>query len=417
MLARRVAWCTTVLLAAQLTTTGMAAAAPSPSPTRTAKAKPTRSARPAPQPQRPRQQSNCQLEQGSPASQIQGEPWAQQRLGFTDVWQQTKGGGVTVAIVDSGVDTSHPQLRGKVAESVDVTGSGLQDCVGHGTEAAGIIAARDMRHQRIPFLGVAPGVKLISIKAAVGRTDNDPRWTAEGIRKAADMGAKVINVSSQTPNYRFLQEAVEYAQSKDALIVAAAGNIQDEQRGTATAAYPAAYEGVVSVGAIGPEGSLAQFSNAKTPVSVIAPGENIITTWPGGTYKSDSGTSFAAPYVAGVAALVRSYYPRLNYRQVKRRLELTADGGTVTGTGGGMVNPGYAVTAVLEGESRGVIPTTRPRTVSIARPEPEDAFTRNLALSVAGGALALAATAIAAGVVIPAGRRRGWRPTRRDPAS
>ncbi|TNY36648.1 S8 family peptidase [Thermomonospora catenispora] len=409
---RRVAWCTTVLLAAQLATTGVAAAAPSPSPGRTAKAKPSRSARPQPQQQQRPQQTDCQLEQGSPASQIQGEPWAQQRLGFTDVWPLTKGRSVTVAVVDSGVDTSHPQLRGKV-HAVDVTGQGLRDCVGHGTMAAGIIVAQDMRRRRIPFLGVAPEVRLISIKAAVGRTGNNPRWTAEGIRKAADMGADVINVSSQTPNYRYLQEAVEYAQRKDALIVAAAGNVQDEQRGTATAAYPAAYEGVVSVGAVGQDGSLAQFSNSKTPVSVIAPGVNIIATWPGGTYRSDSGTSFATPFVAGVAALVRAYHPRLNYRQVKRRLELTADGGTAIGTGGGMVNPGQAVTAVLEGESRGVIPTPKPRTVSIAQPQPEDSFTRTLALSMAGGALTLAATAVAAGVIIPAGRRRGWRPTRR----
>lgn len=426
MKARRVAWGAIALVAVQLLTCPAALAAPSPDPSQrstpkpggTPEPKPSKKKRPSPQPPPQREtKQECEIKTGIPASQLQEEPWAQKRLGFTAVWELTTGKGVTVAVVDSGVDASHPQLKGRV-RTIDVTGTGTRDCLGHGTQAAGIIAARDMRRRQVPFLGVAPGVRLLSIKAAVQQSGNDPGWTAKAIREAADRGAKVINVSSQSPDYPSLREAVKYAQRKDAVIVAAAGNIQDEQRGTQTPAYPAAYPGVVAVGAVGESATLSSFSNTETPVTVVAPGEKIVSTWPGGGYNIDQGTSFATPFVSGVAALVRSYHPKLSYKQVKRRLEVTADGGSANGTGGGMVNPLQAVTAVLDGEEEGEeAPSPQALPVYIPRPEAEDRFGRTLALSLTGGALALAASAVAAGIIIPAGRRRNWRPSRRQPST
>ncbi|MBC6457974.1 type VII secretion-associated serine protease mycosin [Actinomadura sp. HBU206391] len=360
---------------------------------------------------------SCTLQQtGSPATEMKSEPWPQQRLNFADVWDLTRGGGVTVAVVDSGVDASHPQLRGRV-RTYDVTKTGPQDCLGHGTRVAGIIAARDMRKENVAFIGVAPQAKLISVKMAVSSSgDNDPRWVADAIRRSADLGAKVINVSSQTPNYPFLKAAVEYAQGKDALIVAAAGNLKDAKQ-TAQQAYPASYPGVMAVGGINPNGSLADFSNSETHVTITAPGKDIISTWPNGAYFNESGTSWAAPYVAGTAALVRSYHPKLTAAQVKDRIERTADGGTVKGTGAGLVNPLRAVTAVLGNEGAGASTQPTVRRVAIAQPQEGDHFGRNLALSLAGGALVLAAATAVAGAAIPASRRRSEAARSEEPAS
>lgn len=353
--------------------------------------------------------ANCQLQRaGSAASDIKTEPWGQQRLGFTAVWSLTKGQGVTVAVVDSGVDTGHPQLRDHLSD-YDVTGTGTRDCVGHGTEVAGIIGASDLRQQQVPFVGVAPAARIISVKMANEESNNNPRFVADAIRKAADLGAKVINVSSQTPDYGFLKDAVKYAQGKDAVLVAAAGNVQNQQKGTTEPAYPANYPGVISVGAVGPDGQLSDFSNTLTQVTLTAPGKDIVSTYPGGTYTSNSGTSFSTPFVAGVVALVRSYHPNLSADQVVHRMEVTAEGGTAKGTGYGFVDPMQAVTAVLP-EENGTPASPPMRHVAIAQRTPEDRITRNVALGIAGGTLAVAAAVAAAGAIIPVGRRRGWRP-------
>lgn len=362
---------------------------------------------PAPRP------TPCQPQKaGRPAADIKTEPWAQQRLGFTQVWQLTQGAGVKVAVVDSGVDGHHPQLSGHVS-SFDVTGTGDQDCEGHGTEVAGIIAARDMRQRQVPFVGVAPQAEIISIKMAIRATDNDPHFVAKAIRQAADMGAKVINVSSQTPDYPFLKDAVLYAQRKDALIVAAAGNVQNQSTGATEPSYPAEYPHVVSVGAVGPDGQL-YLSNSLTRVSVVAPGKEVVSTYPNATYLAESGTSFATPYVAGVAALIRADHPLLSAIQVEHRITATADGGTVKGTGSGMVNPVQAVTAVLPEENGKPPAAAAPRPVAVSRPAQGDTLTATIAFSVAGGALTIALGVAVAAAIVPAGRRRGWRPGRGD---
>jgi membrane-anchored mycosin MYCP len=354
---------------------------------------------------------------GYPARDLTSEPWTLKVLNFSDVWPLTRGQGITVAVLDSGVDGSHPLLQGRV-QSEDVTGTGPDDCVGHGTEAAGIIGAQDLRRTRkIPFYGVAPGAKILSIKMAVGKQNNRAEWAPAAIRKAADMGADVINFSAESSRDNpALRAAVTYAQSKDVVIVAAAGNITDQQQ-TSHPAYPANYDGVISVGAIKKDGQLAEdFSNVTSPVSVTAPGDQIISTYPEGTYFNDRGTSFATPFVAGTAALVRSYNPRMSYLQVKQAIEDTADGGTIHGTGHGLVNPLRAVTVGVSG-ANGAAGQGQPQTVSIVRPEPEDRFGRILALSVTGGALVVTAVIVVIGVVIPAGRHRDWSPDhdRRSP--
>ncbi|MBX6386046.1 MAG: type VII secretion-associated serine protease mycosin [Microbispora sp.] len=341
------------------------------------------------------------------------EPWAQRRLDPKRVWPITTGEGVTVAIIDSGIDLTHPQIR--VVKSVDYTGTGHRDCVGHGTAVAGIIAGQYLKG--VPFYGVAPGVRLISLKQT-NEERGDPDTLARAIADAADLGADVINVSIDAHDDPKLRQAVAYAQSKDALIVAAAGNRTAED-GTPEASYPAAYEGVLAVGSATPDGKRAGFSNTTTPVSVLGPGQDITSTWPGKSYMSGlEGTSFAAPYVAGVAALVRAHHPELNQNQVRWRIIATADGGVGAGTGTGMVNPLLAVTAILPQEATADAPVVAPPAPAplppdaVSKAAPVDRETIDLAFAIAGAALCVACLIVAARVFVPMGRRRGWRPGR-----
>ncbi|MEO3810501.1 S8 family serine peptidase [Sphaerisporangium sp. B11E5] len=338
-----------------------------------------------------------------------GESWGQRRLAFTGVWGLTKGEGVTVAVIDSGVDARHPQVR--VAKAVDLTGTGARDCLGHGTAVAGIIAGRDM--PEIPFAGVAPEARLISIKQTNDET-GDVALLARGLVRAAELGAKVVNVSIQTHDQPDLKAAVEYALARDVVVVAAAGNVKKGD-GTPAPAYPAAYPGVLAVGSAGPDGRRTDFSNAATPVSVLAPGSDVTSTWPGGSYRQDlEGTSYAAPYVAGVAALVRARHPGLDNVRVRRRIEITADGASGAGTGAGMVNPLLAVTEIIPSESVAIAPPVPqplpPGVVSKAVPPDHEAVTTSVTVTVV--ALGAAALVTGVGLVLPLGRKRGWRPGR-----
>lgn len=385
-------------------TAAVAASQPSPKPTATPrKTSPPRV--PVPVAKMPTPTQNCP---GLPAaSRVTRVPWAQRALGFSNVWSQTRGKGVTVAVVDSGVDFSR-QLVGRVT-AYDFTGTGLADCVGHGTAVAAIIAASDIRARGVPFEGVAPAATILSVK--VSNEDTTSRiLLAEGIRYAVLRGAQVINVSITSPNTPELRSAVEFALHKNVVIVAAGGN-----DGTTTGTgpfYPASYPGVLSVGAVDSSGALAAFSDRKSHVMVTAPGVNVTSAFPGG-YQQDnlSGTSYAAPFVSGIAALVRSRYPLLRARQVVARIEATADGGTGPGTGNGLVNPVEAVTAILRRRPvRSPSPlATAP--VSVSRTPPPDPTTR-LTLEVAGGSLGAAFLVALGTVVYREGRRRRWRAQR-----
>jgi subtilisin family serine protease len=168
---------------------------------------------------------------------------------------------------------------------------------------------------------------------------------------------------------------------------------------------------VLSVGAVDQSGTLTTYTDRKTAVSVTAPGSSIASAWPGGYNPASQGTSFAAAFVSGVAALVRAAYPRLAAAQVVHRIEATADGPAGTHTGAGMVNPVQAVTAVLPEPAASPAAAARP--VAIPGPARPDPHTRALALAITGGALAVALLVAAAAFVIPRGRRRHWRPARR----
>jgi membrane-anchored mycosin MYCP len=314
----------------------------------------------------------CPPQRGTAAPAL--APWPQKELGFSAVWRLTRGAGVTVAVVDSGVD-ANPQFGDRVIVGPDLvagTKRGIPpgaDCVGHGTAVASIIAAAPMRG--ISFTGVAPAARILSVK--ISGTDTFPTSaTPQGIMDAVQFGADVINLSlSTTDDVPALRQAVAYALSRNVVVVAAAGN--DIPQNGAGPFYPAAYPGVLSVGAAGPGGALAPFSDRRTPVGVTAPGVNVTSAYPGtfpDAYNPDqSGTSFAAAYVSGVVALVRATHPRLSPAQVVARIEATARGSAGPGTGYGLVDPVRAVTAVLPGDPAAA-PAASPGQPSPGQPSP-----------------------------------------------
>ncbi|GAB3553844.1 type VII secretion-associated serine protease mycosin [Actinopolyspora lacussalsi] len=349
-----------------------------------------------------------------PVKTARARPWAQEMLAPERVRELTRGAGVTVAVVDSGVDATTPQLAGAVLDGVDVLsdggGTADTDCLGHGTFVAGIIAARPA--EGTGFTGVAPAATILPVRDTRSKEGGSAESMARGIRAATEAGAQVINISAST-NYddAALRDAVEYALSRDVLIVAAAAN--EAQRGNPVP-YPASYPGVIAVGAIDPAGERAEFSQTGKFIDLVAPGVDVVSVGPGGPgHWQDSGTSFAAPFVSGTAALVRAYHPELTAAQVRHRLTSTArHPGTEVpdeATGWGVVDPYSAVTSVLHAGQQET--ESGAGTVRVAHPDvPRDDPTpmRVVLISTVGVTLLISLAAIGARLG-PAGWRRGWR--------
>ncbi|MFK0120544.1 type VII secretion-associated serine protease mycosin [Streptomyces sp. NPDC090994] len=265
-----------------------------------------------------------------PSDPIKGTPWSLQRVVLDQLWQDTKGEGVKVAVIDTGVDAVNSQLKSAVVSGKDFLskgGNGKTDDVGHGTKVAGIIAAR--KSAESGFIGIAPEATIIPIRQNDDQGSGNVGTMIQAIKYAADAGAEVINISQDTAStmnasvHAAFQAAVEYAQEKDALIVAAAGN--DGADGKTKETYPAAYPGVLAVAASDRNNARAPFSQSGDFVGVAAPGIDMVSTVPAGGHCVDQGTSFAAPYVSGVAALIRAKHPDWSYQQVITQIEQTAD--------------------------------------------------------------------------------------------
>jgi membrane-anchored mycosin MYCP len=347
--------------------------------------------------------------------------WAQDLLRVERVWPLSTGAGERVAVVDTGVDATHPQLAGHVEDGYDVltgrTDANL-DCHGHGTFVAGIIAAQPARG--VGFTGVAPGAVIVPVRET---TTDSVRVgdLAAAIEWAAHVpGLAAINVSTTTSfDDPRLRAAVRDALAADIVVVAAVGN--DAQTGNA-AKYPAVYPGVLAVGAIDATGGRADYSET-VGVDVVAPGQDLISTGAGGTGQVASpagGTSFAAPYVTGVVALVRAYRPGLSAAQVVARIEATADhpAGAQPDPqfGWGVVDPYAAVTAVLPGEQRR--PTAPPPVATLSPVTaggPGAPAGTGVAYLLAALAVLAVGLGLAAAAVVSAGRARGWRPAARRP--
>jgi type VII secretion-associated serine protease mycosin len=340
-------------------------------------------------------------------------------------WPYSTGAGVTVAVVDSGVDADHPQLRrpGKVLPGRDffLVGKlpGNYDCISHGTGVASIIAADAA--PGIGFRGVAPGARILPVRVTDRETDDsgatqdiDQNVLAKGIVYAVDQGAKVINLSlagqrDEAP----VRKAVAYAVRKDVVVVAAVGNDQQANSGVEPS-YPAAYAGVLGVGAIDMSGARTSGSQIGPYVDLVAPGDGVLAATRRTGHAYVSGTSFATPFVAATAALVRSAWPKLTAGQVIQRLQATATpargGRNSQEYGAGMVDPYRAVT-------EGMIATPAEAIPGMKKPPPDQRQLAVLAWWRSAGVQARRLTVLAAGAavlvaltssILLAGRRRRW---------
>lgn len=263
--------------------------------------------------------------------QFEGRPWSLQRVLLDELWQDTKGKGVRVAVIDTGVDNANPQL----ADAVDVSagrnlleggsGDGTTDEVGHGTKVAGIIAARPRKGTG--FVGIAPEATIIPIRQNDEKNSGKDTTMATAIDHAIAKGAKVINISQDTTKPlsgdSALGRAVARALAEDIVVVASAGN--DGMDGKRKQTYPAAFPGVLAVASSDRNNERAPFSQAGDFVGVAAPGVDIVSTVPGDGQCTDNGTSFSAPYVAGVAALLVAKYPTWSPAEIVARIEQTAE--------------------------------------------------------------------------------------------
>ncbi|MER7771917.1 S8 family serine peptidase [Kitasatospora sp. NPDC096140] len=289
------------------------------------------------------------------APDVQTVPWSLQRMLLDELWQggRTTGKGVKVAVIDTGVDRVNQQLAGQVVATdpnvdksaptlVDkvqegsnllvnrdtkepVPGHSYEDPVGHGTKVAGIIAAR--RSDKTGFVGLAPDAQILSIRQNDSDGNGDVATLVQAIREAVAKGAKVINISQDVRGagdarfggYQELKAAVEFAESSKVVVVASSGN--DGKEGDT---YPGAFPTVLSVGASDRNNERAPFSQYGSFVKVAAPGVDMLSTVPGSGQCVDNGTSFAAPYVSGLAALLVGAHPDWKPAQVRAWIEQTA---------------------------------------------------------------------------------------------
>lgn len=261
-------------------------------------------------------------------------------------WEEVNTSEVTIAILDTGVDLYHPDLKANLVEGINLIDKKMppQDDNGHGTNVAGIVGAIGNNDEGIA--GLVWNAKIMPIKVLDEQGEGDSFLVGQGIRYAVDNGAKIVLLSLGEPIYTpFMKEAVDYAESKDVLVVAASGNEGNRLN------YPSAFANVLSVGAVDLEDDYETYSNYGQQLDVVAPGEGIYTTKLGGGYTSNVGTSMAAPQVAGLAALIYQKYPILTPAEVRDLIKFTADDVGRPGwdilTGYGRINVAKALTSPL----------------------------------------------------------------------
>ncbi|WP_405086944.1 S8 family serine peptidase [Microbispora sp. NBC_01389] len=338
-------------------------------------------------------------------------------LDVDDAWQLTKGAGVTVAVLDSGVDPDHRDLAGSVVTGRDFTSGanprGVEPVRLHGTYMASLIAG----HGHGPdgadgIIGVAPEARVLSVRVILEdeepgfRTFNsDARYegvVAKGIRYAVDHGAEVVNLSlSKDMPTKDERAAIRYAISKGVVLVAAAGN-DGAGKQTAPYSYPAAIPGVISVAAVTSTLRRASFSNRNSSVMVAAPGVDVLGAGPGDEYWVGRGTSQATALVSGIAALIKSRHPRMSPALVAQALSSSPErkGPYNTGTGFGVVNAyrALSVAATLArhravASGAGVLNPSRPLRTAAGGQEPIVVVRRDTGAILLYGGIALAAFA------------------------
>ncbi|MGW3496756.1 type VII secretion-associated serine protease mycosin [Streptomyces sp. NPDC001020] len=307
------------------------------------------------------------------ADGIRAQEWALDALHAQAAWRTTEGSGITVAVLDTGVDATHPDLAGNVLDGKDMVGFGARrgdrPWARHGTSMAGIIAGHGHGIGNADgVMGIAPKAKILPVRVIL--EDGDParrkartirgNALARGIRWATDHGADVINLSlgddSESAHPEAAEdEAVQYALKKGAVVVASAGN--GGEKGDHIS-YPAAYPGVIAATAVDRYGTRASFSTRRWYATVSAPGVNVVIADPDRKYYDGWGTSAASAFVSGAVALVKAAHPGLSPAQIKQLLEKTArnapTGGRDDSRGFGFIDPAAAIKAAAQLEPEGL---------------------------------------------------------------
>ncbi|RSN24783.1 peptidase S8 and S53 subtilisin kexin sedolisin [Amycolatopsis sp. WAC 01416] len=337
------------------------------------------------------------LKAGQPCTAPSGKkvpsvPWQLPYLGADRLWALSTGEGVTVAVVDTGVDGS--------VLPIQPVGDAGTDCVGHGTVVASLIALPLADGAKVS--GLAPEARVLAVRG----TDKAGAATAASIAGALDgavaAGARIICVATAvTEADPALRQAVDRAVAAGALIVAAAGRDVTTARDVPPGPYyPAAFPGVLAVTAIGPDGKPAAKA-APVPGSLAAPGNLVVGKGPGGGPFVGAGPAFAAAHVAAAAALIRSYRPESTAADITRRLRETA----YPQTGVTVLDPLAALTSVATAGG----PAAARREPLVVMPASDLASARQAAWLVVAVVVVAVALLGAAAFVIPRGRRRGWR--------
>jgi serine protease len=281
---------------------------------------------------------------------VRDDQWQLRELDMANAWTYADGTGITVAVIDSGVDAEHSDLQGQVLPGIDLVddkGNGDTDAVGHGTTVSAIIAGRN--DDTLGVVGIAPKSKILPIRVLDAENRyNDAIVVAKGVRWAVDHGARVINLSlGGSGSSPALAAALDYAFAKDVVVVACTGN--ESASSTDDVWYPAREPGVIAVAGMERDSDVLWSGSITGAETVLtAPATQLVGAQPGGYWKVQ-GTSFAAPMVSGTAALIRSRWPTMPAGEVINRIIRTAkDLGSVGRDavfGYGLVNPVGALTA------------------------------------------------------------------------
>lgn len=270
-------------------------------------------------------------------NQPPAEQWWLTEFGFQRAWSVSRGEGVTIAVIDTGIDAQHPDLNGRIAGGTDFSGVGTPDGltpVGsashHGTMVASLIAGQGQASGGV--WGVAPDAELISVSIGLGVPGaNTDKQVAAAIRWAVDAGAEIINLSlsrSSSDWPRSWDDALLYAFQSDVIVVAALGSAAE---GKALASAPGTIPGVVSVAGLSRGGEPTEPKLSSVELDVLAPGEELLGSYPGGGVRSWEGASAAAPLVSGLLALMLAADPNLNAAQAIANLRGSARDAGVPG--------------------------------------------------------------------------------------
>jgi subtilisin family serine protease len=232
--------------------------------------------------------------------------WEIERLNVATAWLKTKGEGVVVAVLDTGCDLDHEDLKPSLLEGINIIDKKKDpiDRSGHGTHVSSTIAAADNGRGMV---GVAPRAKIVPVKVLGDEGQGDLKHVVEGIIWAADRGVDFITMSLGSPAPASqLQNALEYAHKKGVIVFCAAGNSGENSE----IMYPAKYDYSIAIGAVDENFNRTSFSCSGNELDFLAPGKNILGCVPGNNYALMTGTSMSNPFATGCGALLKSYYKK-----------------------------------------------------------------------------------------------------------